>query len=177
VSRVSLSVAFLLLAFPARAFGEPASEPFDLQCFDDGTLVSETFRFGLSMLKGGRWQALAPEGGILRLWRSPDDRIFATGRLLGRREGAALRGSTCLDGKRALLVDKRGIQIVSVPGLRRLWRQRRDSAIGAVAVCHGGTRAMIVPTEKPDAVEELDLTGPAMFGKAELARRGTHVVP
>ena len=104
-------------------------------------------------------------------------RSLTTGRLLGRREGAALRGSTCLDGKRALLVDKRGIQIVSVPGLRRLWREKHDSAIGAVAVCHGGTRAMLVPTGNPDAVEELDLTGPAMFGKAKVVPPGIHVVP
>ena len=331
MSRVSLSVAFLLLALPARAFGEPAFgepafEPFSLQCFDDGTLVNETSRLGLSTWKGGRWQALSPDGGILRLWRSPDDRIFAidkgdksfvievphgarpqtrwklpsdsgwlrftsldgpdvvtpdriyrldpggkvtdlgetpagaygqrspsrapeilvspqatvvctgtwmhhddsvggscrdgkgayayevsfgeplcctggeasfatpficgdvvvsairqwppattrnrtqarslaTGRLIGRRDGAALRGSTCIDGKRALLVGKRGIQIVGVPSLRQLWREKHDSAIGAVAVCHRGTRAMIVPMGNPVGVEELDLTGPAMFGK------------
>ena len=94
-------------------------------------------------------------------------RSLTTGRLLGRMEGAALRGSTCLDGKRALLVGKRDIQIVSVPRLHRLWRQKQDSAIGAVAVCHGGTRAMIVPTGNPDAVKELDLTEPATFGKEE----------
>ncbi len=104
-------------------------------------------------------------------------RSLTTGRLLGRREGAALRGSTCLDGKRALLVDKRGIQIVSVPRLRQLWREKHNSAIGAVAVCQGGTRAMIVPMGNPVGVEELDLTGPAMFGKEEVVPPGIHVVP
>ena len=61
-------------------------------------------------------------------------RSLTTGRLLGRRDGAALRGSTCVDGKRALLVGKRDIQIVSVPLLHRLWQQKQDSEIGAVAV-------------------------------------------
>ncbi len=104
-------------------------------------------------------------------------RSLTTGRLLGRRDGAALRGSTCVDGKRALLVGKRDVQIVSVPLLHRLWQQKQDSEIGAVAVCQGGTRAVIVPRGNPDAVKELDLTGPATFGKAKVVPRGMHVVP
>ncbi len=327
--RLPLSAAVLLLVLGTTAHGEPGFDIVDLTCFNDGKLVGRTSDLGLAMVSKSGWQRLSLAKGVLRLWRSPDARIFAialggdpwsavevphdvgpsqrwtvpanighinftsldgpdvvtpdrvyrldpggkvtdlgetpagaygqkspsrapeilvssgttvvctgtwmhhddsvggscrdgkgtyayevsfgeplcctegeasfatpficgdvvvsairqwspattrnrtqsrsltTGRLLGRMEGAALRGSTCLDGKRALLVGKRDIQIVSVPRLRRLWRQKQDSAIGAVAVCNGGTRAMIVPTGNPDAVKELDLTGPETFGKEE----------
>lgn len=89
---------------------------------------------------------------------------LATGALLGRREGASRLGSTCLDGNRALLVGKRGIEIVSVPRLRRLWREKTTTEIQAVAVC-GGTKARIIPEGYPFPVEEIDLTAPATFGK------------
>jgi hypothetical protein len=91
-------------------------------------------------------------------------RALATGALLGRKEGAARLGSTCLDGNRALLVGKRDVQIVSVPRLRRLWRRKTAGNIGAVAVC-GGTKAAIILEGHPYPVEELDLTAPQTSGK------------
>ena len=94
-------------------------------------------------------------------------RALATGALLGRTAGAARQGSTCLDGKRALLVGKRDIQIVSVPRLRRLWREKDSTEIQSVAVCHGGTRAIILRKGMAYPVEEFDLASPAAFGKKE----------
>lgn len=92
---------------------------------------------------------------------------LATGALLGRMEPAARQGSGCLDGKRALLVGRPDIQTVSVPRLRRLWRTKTSSDIQAVAVCHGGTRAMILPKGSAHPFMEFDLTAPATFGKKE----------
>jgi hypothetical protein len=83
-------------------------------------------------------------------------RALATGTLLGRTEAAARRGSACLDGKRALLVGKQDIRVVSVPDLRLLWRQTIARDIGAVAVC-GGNKAFVVPKMGPDSVQAFDL--------------------
>jgi hypothetical protein len=91
-------------------------------------------------------------------------RALATGALLGRRDGAARQGSACLDGKRALLVGKRDIEIVSVPGLRRLWRERMKTDIGAVAVC-GAAKAFVIPRGDPYPVRALDLAAPQTFGR------------
>ncbi len=319
MNRAMIPAAVLLLALRASAFGKPDTELIDLTCFDDGTLVGQTSDLHLVTLKAGQWLPSPLAKTILRLWRSPDDRIFAissddawsaveiphggapgghwkletstghlrftslngadvvtpdhvyrldpagklttlgetpiggsgrplprapellaaqgttvvctgtwvhhddsvggscreangayvylvdfgeplccaddvasftapfvcgdtvisavrnktqaralaTGALLGRTAGAARQGSTCLDGKRALLVGKRDIQIVSVPRLRRLWREKDSTEIQSVAVCHGGTRAIILRKGMAYPVEEFDLASPAAFGKKE----------
>ena len=87
-------------------------------------------------------------------------RALTTGELLGRRPGAARLGSTCLDGRRALLVGKRDIQIVSVPGLRRLWRERTPTDVQAIAVC-GGTKAAVILKGNPLPFAKFDLTASA----------------
>lgn len=98
----------------------------------------------------------------VREWVPPSSRdrtqarALATGRLLGRRDGAARQGSACLDGKRALLVGKREIRIVTVPSLRTLWRQKTATVIGAVAVC-GGSKAFVIPSQTPSPVQTFDL--------------------
>jgi hypothetical protein len=328
MNRTSLSTAILLLLLPATVSGQAAFEVYELQCFNDGTLIGVSSDLRLVTLRDGRWQPLSLGAtGVLRLWRSPDDRIFAvadgqpwaaievpdtggtgtrwevpsgigfmrftslngidvvtpdrisrldpggkltdlgetpvggsgqrassrapeilvakgmsvvctgssdhpddsvggscqekngsylyrvdfgdglcceseaghftnpfvcgdvvissllrdarhpparrettqaralaTGALLGRREGAARLGSTCLDGNRALLVGKRDVQIVSVPHLRPLWRRKTAGNIGAVAVC-GGTKVALILEGHPYPVDELDLTAPQTSGQ------------
>jgi len=321
-----LPIAVLLLLLPATVSGQAAFDVYEMQCFNDGTLIGVSSDLRLVTLRGGRWQPLPLDAtGVLRLWRSPDDRIFAVadgqpwaavevphtagpgtrwevpsgigfmrfasldgidvvtpdrisrldpggkltdlgetpvggsrqraslrapeilvakgmsvvctgssdhhddsvggscqersgtylyrvdfgdalcceseaghftnpfvcgdvvisslrdarhvparettqaravanGALLGRREGAARLGSTCLDGNRALLVGKRDVQIVSVPRLRTLWRQKTAGKIGAVAVC-GGSKVALTLEGHPYPVDEIDLTAPLVSGK------------
>jgi hypothetical protein len=329
VNRRLLAVALLLLALRSPALGQPAFGIRDAECFDDGTLVGRTSDLRLATLRNDQWQPLSFGKGVLRLWRSPDGRIFAiasgdnswlavqvpkdsgpstrwtvptdfgairftsldgavdvvthdrlyrldpggtatavgqtplggsgqplrnrapeilvsrgttvvctgtseheddnvggscresrgayvyrvdfgeplcceseaphfaapfvcgevvistlgnwrpssprartqaralaTGALVGRATGAARRGSTCLDGQRALLVGRRDIRIVSVPGLRTIRRHKTVDEIGAVAVC-GGMRAIVVPQNRPDSVQAFDVTALAGLGSAQ----------
>jgi hypothetical protein len=88
-------------------------------------------------------------------------RTLATGALVGRRQAAARRGSACLDGKRALLVGKKDVRVVSVPDLRVLWRQTIARGIGAVAVCRDANKATVIPRMDPDSVQVFDLANPS----------------
>jgi hypothetical protein len=125
-------------------FGEP------LCCDDDEPDFTAPFVCGDAVISALRKRAPPPAHD------STQARALATGALLARRPGAARLGSTCLDGKRALLVGKREIQVVSVPSMRTLWRQKIATKIGAVAVC-GGTRAFVIPKGTPYPVQSFDL--------------------
>jgi hypothetical protein len=334
MNRGWLRMAVLLLLLPATASGQVAFDVYEMQCFNDGTLIGVSSDLRLVTLRAGRWQPLPLDAtGVLRLWRSPDDRIIAVadgqpwaavevphttgagtrwqvpsgigfmrftsldgidvvtpdrisrldpggkltdlgetpvggsgqrasgrapeilaakgmsvvcagssdhhddsvggscqerngkyvyradfgdalcceseaghftnpfvcgdvvisslrdarqvpareitqartvanGTLLGRKEGAARLGSTCLDGNRAFLVDKRDVRIVSVPRLRTLWRHKTAGKIGAVAVC-GSSKAEFVLEYHPYPVEEIDLSASPTSGKdAARATRG-----
>lgn len=78
MNRAPLSVAIVLLLLPATVSGQEASQIYQLQCFDDGTLIAKSSDLRLVALKEGRWQPLSLVAeDVLRLWRSPDDRLFA----------------------------------------------------------------------------------------------------
>jgi hypothetical protein len=77
VIRRSLWAAVLLLALGAKAHGESGFDIVDLECFNDGKLVGRTSDLGLAMVGKNGWQRLSLAKGVLRLWRSPDARVFA----------------------------------------------------------------------------------------------------
>ena len=77
-----------------------------------------------------------------------------TGKFLGAANVAAVVGSTCLAGNRAVLVGEHEVTVVEAPRLRRIWRSAVRRPSGKAAVC--GNRVAFA-REDGSAVEFIDL--------------------
>ncbi len=81
-------------------------------------------------------------------------RDLLTGALLGHMTGAARLGSSCLDPGRAVIIGKKEVWIVGLPGLRRLWHRSIGRQIKTASLC-GNRLAMITDGQTEPTLFEL----------------------